>query len=133
MKRKLAERLWEEFHNSPSAHAAANLGHALRGVLADVDKITGVISPTRYEHKTEVTLTLQKALQGWVSRLNQEEQVIVEWLIDKAEGGETAQEVNVVELAFERWKRHGTLLDASAEIVEVPDYPPNELEAGGKW
>lgn len=58
---------------------------------------------------------------------------LVHMLAEKAEGGGISKDVNVVELAFQRYKEHGTLQKEGAlhALEAVPDYPPNELEAGG--
>jgi transcriptional regulator with XRE-family HTH domain len=131
----VVSRLWEELNGSPSSHAAANLGRALRGLLSDIDKVTGVIAPTRVEHRAEVSVVIQNALKAWYGRLNGEELELLFMLAEKAEGGGIHKDVNVVELAFERYRQHGTLTKEGAlRVLEVvPDYPPDETEAGGKW
>ena len=62
MKYKIVERLWRELHGSPSPHAAANLGFALRGLLADVDAITSVRAPNQGHHKVDAQVVLKQAL-----------------------------------------------------------------------
>ena len=37
----VVQRLWEELNGSPFSHAAANLGHALRGLLSGIDRGKG--------------------------------------------------------------------------------------------
>jgi hypothetical protein len=121
-------RLWEELNGSPSSHAAANLGYAIRGLLSDVDKITGVIAPTQIQHKGQVSVVVQNALQSWYSQLNDEEVALLLMLTEKAEGGEISKDVNVVELAFERYKKYGTLKREGAP--HVLELAPNDVVAG---
>jgi DNA-binding CsgD family transcriptional regulator len=122
---KVVERVWQELNGSPSSHGAANLAHALRGLLSDIDKVTGVIAPTQIQHKGQVSVVVQNALQNWYEHLNDEEVALLLMLTEKAEGGEISKDVNVVELAFERYRQHGTLKkEGPLRVLEaVPDYP----------
>lgn len=119
MKMKVVERLWSELHNNPSSHATANLGHALRGLLSDLDKLTGVIPPSQVHHKMDVQVVLNQALRNWVPRLNDDELQMLYLLACKAEGGDIPEETDVVRMAFERYSQQGTLKKSEPEIIEV--------------
>jgi hypothetical protein len=94
-------------------------------LLSGIDRVTGVIAPTRVEHRAEVSVVIQGALKSWYGQLNDEELELLFMLAQKAEGGEISKDVNVVELAFERYRQHGTLKkEGPLRVLEaVPDYP----------
>jgi hypothetical protein len=141
MKMKTVERMWAELDSSPSAHAVAQLGHALRGLLADVDLITGVRAPTKTAnvHHHIVENIRDAFYQTYFRALADDEFTMFELLYYKTPGDHHAipQDVDVVKLAFEYYQRNGSLegLDAESlcvprEGADVPDFPPKELEGG---
>ena len=60
--RKAVRRCWEELDKNPTAHATAQLLHALNAALGSIELIAGVRAPTR--SKTEVSLDVQLFDQG---------------------------------------------------------------------
>ena len=141
MKMKTVERMWAELDSSPSSHAVAQLGHALRGLLADVDLITGVRAPTKTAnvHHHVVENIRDAFYQTYFRALADDEFTMFELLYYKTPGDHHAipQDVDVVKLAFEYYQRNGSLegLDAESLCVpreaDVPDFPSKEL--GGGW
>jgi hypothetical protein len=60
--RKAVQRCWEELDKNPTAHAVAQLLHALNAALGSIELIAGVRAPTR--SKTELSLDVQLLDQG---------------------------------------------------------------------
>ena len=140
MKMKTVERMWQELDGTPSSHAVAQLGHAVRGLLSDIDLVIGARAPakTANVHHHVVENIREEFYRTFFDALADDEFTMFELLYFKAPGDHHTipQDVNVLRLALDYYQRHGSLegLDVESLCVprdrDVPDFPPRELEGG---
>jgi transposase len=112
--RQVIRRAWEELDRAPTAHAVAQLLHALNASLSALTTVTGAAPPKRTEaeifHHT-------KAWEQGLGLLSPEELSALELLFRKVQG-EISQNTNVLEEIIERY-RSGNLGRDTDNIVEL--------------
>lgn len=96
--------------------------HALRGLIQDMAKLSGIAPPDQVRHQHDVQVSvLKQVLPTWFGRLSADEMHLLELLVDKG-NGDIAEDTNVLELVVDRYQRSGSLLEPPAEIVEAGEW-----------
>lgn len=122
MKMKTVERMWQELDGSPSAHAVAQSGHAVRGLLADIDMVVRTRAPAAIHHKVSYQDISKKFHDQLFPYLNDDELQMLLWLYAKADDKDTriSGDVDVVKMAFEKYSADGRICQEVplTELVE---------------